>query len=51
LTSAVALGVVAGSAVGSMLNRRLRGSFVRTLFSVLLAVVAVQMLVRAFIGG
>jgi uncharacterized membrane protein YfcA len=50
LTSAVALGVLAGSAAGSALNRRIRGGIVQTLFAVLLVAVAVQMLYRALTG-
>lgn len=52
LTSAVVLGVLAGSAAGSALNRRVRGAPVRRLFAVLLLAVAAQMLYRALrLGG
>jgi uncharacterized protein len=47
LTSTVVLGVLAGSAAGSILNRRIRDGHVRTLFAALLVAVAVQMLYRA----
>jgi uncharacterized protein len=51
LTSAAVLGVLAGSAAGSVLNRHVRGGLVRTLFAVLLIAVALQMFYRAFAGG
>ena len=47
LTAAVVLGVLVGSRAGLALNARVSGPFVRRLFAVLLAVVAVQMLLRA----
>jgi hypothetical protein len=50
LTAAVVLGVLAGSALGSLLNRRVRGATVRRLFAVLLAAVAVEMFYRALSG-
>jgi uncharacterized protein len=51
LTAAAVLGVLAGSAVGSVLNRRVRGDAVRRLFAVLLVMVALQMLSRAATSG
>lgn len=51
LTSAAALGVLAGSAWGSVLNRRLRGGLVRRVFAGLLVAVALQMFYRAAAGG
>jgi uncharacterized membrane protein YfcA len=51
LTALVVLGVLAGSVLGSLLNRYVRGSAVRRLFAVLLALVAVQMLYRALAQG
>ena len=51
LTSAVVLGVVAGSALGSVLNRRIQGGQVRLIFTVLLVVVAAQMGYRALTRG
>jgi uncharacterized membrane protein YfcA len=51
LTAAVVLGVLAGSALGSLLNRRIHGASVRKLFAVLLAAVAVQMFYRAVTGA
>ena len=51
LTSAVVLGVVAGSAFGSVLNRRIRGDQVRLSFAVLMVVVAAQMGYRALTRG
>jgi uncharacterized membrane protein YfcA len=50
LTAAVVLGVLAGSAAGSALNRRVRGGAVRRLFALLLVAVAAQMLYRALSG-
>jgi hypothetical protein len=47
LTAAAVLGVLAGSAAGSILNRRIGGSAVRKLFAVLLLLVAIQMLIQA----
>jgi uncharacterized membrane protein YfcA len=49
LTATAVLGVLAGSALGSILNRRVRGEAVRRLFAVLLVAVAGQMLYRAWI--
>ncbi len=51
LTSAVVLGVLAGSALGTHLNRRIRGGLVRKLFAALLAAVAAEMFYRAMTGG
>ncbi len=51
LTAGTVLGVLAGSALGSILNRRLRGRIVRRLFAALLMLVAAWMLVRALTGG
>ena len=51
LTAAVVLGVLAGSALGSVLNQYLGGIAVKRLFAVLLAVVAVQMIYRAIRGA
>jgi uncharacterized membrane protein YfcA len=51
LTSAAVLGVLVGSALGTVLNRRLRGGVVRKLFAGLLVMVALQMFYRAFNGG
>ena len=50
LTAAVVLGVLGGSAAGTVLNRRVRGGAVRKLFAGLLIAVAVQMLDRGFSG-
>jgi hypothetical protein len=50
LTAAVVLGVLGGSALGSLVNRRVRAGAVRKLFATLLVAVAVQMLYRAFSG-
>lgn len=51
LTAAVVLGVLAGSALGSILNRRIHGHVVRRLFAALLAAVALRMLYRAWSGA
>jgi hypothetical protein len=51
LTAAVVLGVLVGSALGSMLNRRVRGATLRRLFAVLLVAAAVQMFYRAMSWG
>jgi len=51
LTAATVLGVLAGSALGSLLNRRVRGGQVRRGFAAILAAVAVQMLYRAWTTG
>jgi hypothetical protein len=48
LTAGVALGVIAGSAIGSWISPYVRGRSVRKLFAVLLIGVAVQMFVRVF---
>ena len=50
MTAAVVLGIVLGSGVGSFLNRYVGGLFVKRLFAVLLVGVAVQLLVRAWMG-
>lgn len=50
LAAGTVLGVLAGSALGSTLNRSLRGPFVRRLFAALLVVVSLAMLARA-LGG
>ena len=47
-TSAVVLGVVAGSWVGAYLNRYARGVVVKRVFAVLLFCVAIEMFGRAF---
>jgi uncharacterized protein len=51
MTAAAVLGVLAGSAAGSALGRRVPEHAVRRLFAVLLAAVAVQMLLRALRSG
>jgi uncharacterized membrane protein YfcA len=51
LTAAVVLGVLVGSAAGFALSGRVGGQSVKRLFAVLLAVVAIQMLVRAWMHG
>lgn len=51
LTAAVVLGVLAGSAIGSVLNQYLAGKAIKRLFAVLIVAVAVQMLYRAVTGG
>jgi uncharacterized membrane protein YfcA len=51
MTSALVLGVLAGSAVGSVWNQSLHGRFVRRLFALLLIVVALQFLYRAWSSG
>lgn len=48
LTAAVVLGVLAGSALGSILNRRIGGESARRLFAALLMLVSVQMIYRAW---
>lgn len=48
LTAAVALGVIAGSAVGSWFSPKVDAGYVKRLFAVLLVGVAVQMFVRVF---
>jgi uncharacterized membrane protein YfcA len=50
ITAAVVLGVLAGSAAGSVLNQHLGGKTINRLFAVLLIAVAVQMLYRTFSG-
>ena len=50
LTAAIVLGVLAGSALGSIVNRYVRGRVVSQLFAALLLAVAVQMLFRALSG-
>jgi uncharacterized membrane protein YfcA len=50
LTSSVVLGVLAGSALGSIWNRRIHGRHVQKLFAALLLAVAIQMFVRACWG-
>ena len=49
-TASVVLGVFVGSALGSVLNRYLRSTMLKRLFSVLLALVAMQMFIRS-LGG
>jgi uncharacterized membrane protein YfcA len=51
MTAAAVLGVLVGSAVGSALSHRVHARSLRKWFAVLLAVVAVQMLRRALVGG
>lgn len=51
LTAAVVTGVLAGSAVGSVVNQYLGGRAIQRLFAVVLIAVAVQMLYRAITGG
>lgn len=51
VTAAAVLGVLAGSALGSVLNRWIGGRAVARLFAVLLLAVAVQMFYRAVRGG
>ena len=48
LTAAVALGVIAGSAIGSWVSPKVEAGHVKRLFAVLLVGVAVQMFVRVF---
>jgi uncharacterized protein len=48
LTAGVALGVIAGSAIGSWLSPKVQGHLVKKLFAVLLLGVALQMFVRVF---
>ncbi|HJT36270.1 MAG TPA: sulfite exporter TauE/SafE family protein [Pirellulales bacterium] len=50
VTAAAVLGVLAGSALGSVLNRSIGGRAVSRLFAVLLLLVAAQMLARALQG-
>jgi uncharacterized membrane protein YfcA len=50
LTAAVTIGVLAGSVIGSIVNRRVHGVAVQKLFAVLLLAAAVQMLYRAIFG-
>jgi uncharacterized membrane protein YfcA len=50
-TAAATVGVLAGSALGSALNRRVHGGIVTKLFAVLLLAVALQMLFRAIVSG
>ncbi|HMB02795.1 MAG TPA: sulfite exporter TauE/SafE family protein [Isosphaeraceae bacterium] len=50
LSAATVLGVLAGSALGSILNRKVGGRAVRRLFAVLLLAVSAQMLYRAFLA-
>jgi hypothetical protein len=50
LTAAVVLGVLAGSALGSTLNRRVQAGAVRRLFAVLLVAVAAEMFYRALVA-
>jgi uncharacterized protein len=49
LSAATVLGVLAGSALGSILNRKVGGRSVRRLFAVLLLAISAQMLYRAFL--
>jgi uncharacterized membrane protein YfcA len=48
LTSIVVLGNLVGSAIGTHLNRRVRGVQARKLFAVLLIAVSIQMLIRVW---
>ncbi len=50
-TSAVVLGVVAGSWIGAYLNQFARGMLVKRIFAVLLVGVAIEMFARAFLPG
>ena len=50
LTAAVVLGVLAGSALGSTLNRRVRAGAVCRLFAVLLLAVSAEMFYRALVA-
>jgi uncharacterized protein len=50
LTAAVVLGVLAGSALGSTLNRRVQAGAVRRIFAVLLLAVAAEMFYRALVA-
>ncbi len=47
LTASAVLGVLAGSAIGSVANRYIGGTSVRTLFAALLGLVAIWMLARS----
>ena len=51
LTAAAVLGVLLGSAIGSVWNRRVRGRHVRRLFALLLVAAAAEMLYRAWAAG
>jgi hypothetical protein len=51
LTAAVVIGVLAGSAVGSIVNQYLGGRAVQRLFAVLLVAVAIQMIYRSVRGA
>lgn len=51
LTAAIVMGVLIGSAVGSLLNRYAHGNLLKRLFALLLAGVALQMLVRGWLVG
>ena len=51
LTAVAVLGVLVGSAAGSAASPRIRAGFVRRIFALMLAVVAVQMLSRSLAGG
>ncbi len=48
LTAAIVLGVLVGSAIGSLVNQYVRGRLINQLFAILLGAVAVQMLIRAW---
>jgi uncharacterized membrane protein YfcA len=48
MTAAVALGVIAGSAIGSWVSPKVQGAAVKKLFAALLLGVAVQMFLRVF---
>jgi uncharacterized membrane protein YfcA len=50
-TSAVVLGVVAGSYLGAYLNQFARGMLIKRVFAVLLVGVAVEMFARAYLPG
>jgi hypothetical protein len=49
-TASVVLGVLLGSAVGSYLNKFVKGEMLRRLFAVLLVAVALQMMIQALTG-
>jgi uncharacterized membrane protein YfcA len=51
LTAAIVLGVLAGSAIGGVVNKRIQGQAVKKLFALLLGATSLQMLLRAFQEG
>jgi uncharacterized membrane protein YfcA len=51
LTATAVLGVLAGSVLGAMFNRRVKATAVRRLFAILLVAMAVQMFYRVFTTG